>query len=519
MTDPDILARSTASGVASSGGRQRASKALHAPALLALIAAVGVTAARPPSGNQVQYLFYAYLDRNPELQADPLAVAPDPYPLFTALSEGALRVGGIAVVALLSTVLVFIASLALLRLVDRAGGGPLAGWLTVAAVVITPHVLQVPNVWDGLGGQYVLAREHFLQPSSFGVLLFVWLCREWSVAQGAPRDLRWDGPAALAAAAAVVFHPTYLSAFAAILAAAAAADVVTRQGLRPTLWRGGAFALGLAASLAANPGVLSTASSGGAAQAALERFAFERIAGHTLVQNWEATDLLILLGPLAIVLIAWRRQWFERAGWTAAFIAVITLACAITALWVQATHSTFVALAFPWRVSVCITPLAVGLLMAGIDKETRAVRWARHRVVLPAVVAIACLVAALGAATTVKDLIEPAPLSASAALARELPADGVGLAPVYDDDVRLAAPRAVWVDWKSPPYVGDALVQWWARIDAARAAYQEPGGVCRLAQREGLRWFIARDAGVDDCTGFELIARRGELAGWAAALR
>lgn len=154
--------------------------------------------------------------------------------------------------------------------------------------------------------------------------------------------------------------------------------------------------------------------------------------------------------------------------------------------------------------------------MAGIDKEMRAVRWARHRVVLPVVVAIACLVAVFGAATTVKDLTDPAPLSASAALARELPADGIGLAPVYDDGVRLAAPRSVWVDWKSPPYVGDALVQWWARIDAARAAYREPGGVCRLAQREGLRWFIAPDAGVDECAGFDRVARRGGLSGWAA---
>jgi len=69
---------------------------------------------------------------------------------------------------------------------------------------------------------------------------------------------------------------------------------------------------------------------------------------------------------------------------------------------------------------------------------------------------------------------------------------GIGLVPIYEQDVRLNADSPVYVDWKSPPYVGADLVEWWRRIDTVRRFTKSPESICQSPDFSSFEWAVVK---------------------------
>ncbi|MGD2026688.1 MAG: hypothetical protein PVI99_02645 [Anaerolineales bacterium] len=57
----------------------------------------------------------------------------------------------------------------------------------------------------------------------------------------------------------------------------------------------------------------------------------------------------------------------------------------------------------------------------------------------------------------------------------ETPPDSLLVIPLRGGDYRLGARRAVYVDWKSHPYLGEEVLEWWARVAFVRSFYDLTG--------------------------------------------
>lgn len=479
--------------------------------LLAVAFAVAHTQSPLYYSNQNQYLLHgAALGGHGHLAGDWLAATADPTPLFSALVAGAYRTHPFALHAAHFALLMgyFLAARGVARAVPgfpdtRAARVAFAALFTAAHAALlrwaSVRLTGTDYPWylqAGVAAQYLLGPG--VQPSAFGVLLL-----------GACAALA-RGRAALAcglAAGACWFHATYLLPAALFVAGALVALV--RAGAPRRAAACGALALALAV-----PVVWYAAAHFGPfdpnAAEAQRVLVTVRIPHHCVAARWFDAVAGAQLVWAGVALVLLRGTALGRALAVAA-----AGGAALTALVAgrEAEVPGF-ALAFPWRVSVLLVPVATAVVCA------KALAWkppgARAATaagaVLGALAAGGAGVTALGLGYRTADEEEPlyewvrahagpgdvflipaafpkvsagrgAVSNTFAPPPRANP--DTNQIPVDLQRFRLKTGARVYVDFKSVPYAAAEVLEWQRRMRFAAAAFGG-GWSAEALRREGV---------------------------------
>ena len=305
----------------------------------------------------------------------------------------------------------------------------------------------VGGIWEyafdgGVAGQRLLGDV--LQPSGFGAFLLL------SVQQ----HLEGHGRRALVAAAvAATVHPTYLMV-AGILTAAYLLDAVRqRRRLSATLQTGGL------ALLLVTPILLYVGWNFLPASAEAQRILVSfRLPAHAVPAEWFDASTIAKLAWIGLALYVARST--RLAGVMAMSLGI---GVGLTLLQVG-LNSDALALAFPWRISTILVPLATAVLAAAAAGWI--VTGVRGRV-FQALVGLAIGFSVVGGvAASVLQAVqrEAAPERAVLQFVKTLDAPGqVYLIPPRLQDFRLVTGSPIVADFKSIPYRGDEVLDWYER--------------------------------------------------------
>jgi hypothetical protein len=484
--------------------------------LLAVAFAVAHTQSPLFYSNQNQYLLHgAALAHHGSLASDWLATTTDPTPLFSALAGAAFALHPFAL-QVAHFVLLMAYFLAARRLARAVPGVPdaRAARLAFAALFTAAHAgivryasVQLAGVdfpWylqAGVAAQYLLGPG--VQPSAFGVLLLA-ACA--ALAHGRART------ACALAALTCWFHATYLLPSALVVVGAMYALA------RESKWRG-AFQCGALALVLVVPPVAYSlwhfspfAPDSAEAQRVL---ALVRIPHHCVVARWFDGVAAVQLAWVALGLLLLRGTALGRALCVAALGGtLLTLAVAGR----EADVPGF-ALAFPWRVSVLLVPVATTVVCAKLLtlKPPGARGAALAGAALGALVTGGALVTALGLGYgTVKEeeslyawarehagpndvfLIPtafPKVSSGRGAVSNTFAPPPranpeTNQIPVDLQRFRLAGGARLYVDFKSVPYAAGEVLEWQRRM---RFAVDANGGAWSVEalKREGITHVVA----------------------------
>lgn len=458
-------------------------------AFVAVLAAT-VEYAQPFFENQNQY--FAHAVKYTALKPDWLSGTTDPYPAFSTLGAGLIwfsKTIGPVLAAYLCNVTALAAVFLFARRMKPKDGAdnelaPYLATLMVAATLVTvPGGFWVfhYSLFNGLGGQFIISKPSYFQPSAAGALLlfsfYLWIYRVDKV------QLSWPtfGLAALVTVAACVLHPTYLVASAIGLGLLAVLRlVVERRNRFFHYFAVGVLIVGFIAVL--NPAVFDIGRADAAYEAALTRFAYERIAGHSLWQEWQSINLVF---PLVIVGGAWAAFRLYGDKLLALWLGLALVVCLISALALPLLPTPKFVLMFPWRISVCLVPIGSAILARALAD------WILSRWLVAAwhVGVGAALLAISGISQTASHW-RAIDRDAAVSLLRSARPEGVGVTPVEQQLVRLNVPIPIYVDWKSPPYASNDLITWWRRVDQVNALYREPGRFCGAQFDQNIGWLL-----------------------------
>jgi hypothetical protein len=319
------------------------------------------------------------------------------------------------------------------------------------------------NFKDGLAGQYIFAG--YLQPSEFGILILAAIVLvQWE---------RWRIAIFLLGLAAAM-HSSYLL-HAGVLVAISLGWLL-RHGQR-SLVMPGAVVFGLLTAPFFLYGLTFMLSQPDSAEAA-RILAQERIPHHALPEVWFWDDDAVLgclmMGAAAGLLLLKNRgilRWIFAisVAYTAAGILLVCM-----------TDSNQLALMFPWRASVYLSPLSsvillsylgVWMLKAAARLDTRA--W----IIAEGLVLIALTIGFAAHAASGIQFPEPEKPTEEAAVARQVHAitgvDDIVVMPPTWGRFRLLAMRSIYVDEKSPPFLPREVLEWWRRLNAVREFYDQ----------------------------------------------
>lgn len=453
--------------------------------VLCLVACCDIVAA-PFIANQNQYLAHVLSNPGMNTVGDWFRNTVDPYPVFSVVAKLTYElagIGGFRIAAFSGTLVAVMSVFLLARILAKRINSPNAALLGTVAVGLTllPHT---PHAFEGIAGQYIISTPAYLQPSMFGCFLFLAIVCFFEVAakEKAPRKMLLGASFALAALSCAL-HPTYIVGATILLVAASATNFW--QGEKPQIFVFASAGIALIAlTVLANPALLSMAFSSDNYDAAVRRFTFERIPHHTRLLDWNPIDLIRISIAVISVHVAARKL---NHPWIAHFIAASLIVGAATTLIVLLSGNAKLALLFPWRVSVFIMPVSFTVIAVWIASEIERMaprwRWSRLAVISSAVAALYGCVATMQAKS-------PAQTDERTALVRAIHPIGTGLVPLDSANVRMNAPANIYVDWESPPYASNDLVEWWWRVDQVRQFEGNVDRFCSIKWHTPIRWML-----------------------------
>ena len=349
------------------------------------------------------------------------------------------------------------------------------------------RLMPMPNIplllQSGIAGQYVLGPV--FQPSLFGVFILL----------GIALFLSGKHYQAIAAVScAVLFHPTYVFVSATVVLAFAICSYA--NGVLRSLTLCALFAA-LVSPILFYALINFEFSSEETIRAAQHILVYERIPHHALLRQWATAgtwlQLAAIIGGIWVAArVARHRKLF--------LILLIPFLVALAGTAVQAVSgSQFLALLFPWRVSVLLVPMSTCLILSALVPFI--CRWlsganpALYRKLRAGAVVAVGAVALLGLSGTLlsfhKHQNDPAQKLFQWVRTHKRPGDCY-LVPVPDSrrsaaivtmEFRLATGVPVFVDWKSHPYKDVEVLEWHKRIQFARGLSNATG----LAKEEALR--------------------------------
>jgi hypothetical protein len=420
----------------------------------------GLAYAQSPlyTSNQNQYFLHGLAQAGVgHLTEDWLAGTADPTPLFSGLVALTARFLHPIVFYLYFLLLAAVYYHSLRRIAARLftlepsliAGGVFAALLFVAHSTALRFALGrgVGGIWEyafdgGVAGQRLLGDV--LQPSAFGVFLLL------SVQQHLEGRTR---RALLAAALAATVHPTYLLV-AGILTAAYALDAAREKRRLGAALQTGGLALLLVLPILIYVGWNFLPASA-EAQRILVSF---RLPAHTVPAEWFDAAAIAKLVWIGLAL------YLARSTRLAGVMAVsLGIGVGLTLLQVG-LNSDALALAFPWRVSTILVPLATAVL-AGAAAGWIATRLRGRALRVLVGLAIGFSVVSGTAATGLQELQRRgAPERGVLEFVKTTKTPGqVYLIPPRLQDFRLVTGAPIVADFKSIPYRGDEVLDWYER--------------------------------------------------------
>ena len=367
---------------------------------------------------------------------------------------------------------------------------------------------------DGVADQRLLGLV--LQPSAFGVLLAL------SIYLFLKDRPYW---AVLSAALAASVHPTYLLSAGALTAGflvtrllalrqnTTTPDAITANGQqkksalrRPPRWPVRimtALLPGFLALLAVLPILAYVYLNFGdtppeTTAQAQDILVHYRIPHHALVSWWfDATAIVKLTLMLSALILVRKQRLFWVLGIPFVIAATLTLAQVISG-------SNFLALLFPWRISVFLTPLSTTLILAWLvqqvtawlEKRATSTNWGnRASVAYPAPtsqqikpngvmgtvlrtssLALIALLVMAGLARIILDFQRKAQSPENPMLdfvAANHQAGEIYLTPIKMQEFHLLAKSPQYVDFKAIPYQDGDVLEWYRRIRLADRFYKQ----------------------------------------------
>ena len=318
---------------------------------------------------------------------------------------------------------------------------------------------------SGLAGQYVL--EHYLQPSTFGVLFLTSIAlfiygKEYQ--------------AILCAVGAATIH-TSLILHTGILTSAYMTTLLLEKRVSRALKIGAlAFVLSLPIVIyVANYFLFSDLrtihSIGQTISAEVRQPHHAKIS--VWFSRWSCVQLAIIFTGLLL-----SRQCQRLFT----VLAVCTVAVVSLTFLQMISGSLDLALLFPWRSSAWLVPLCTGLLLGNLSKCGHAIidkipvkhirEFSSMCVVLLSLL-FSVLVCVLGVQKTIMGIGTDVDHGSVASYAKMHSArHQAWLVPLNLERFRLATGLPIFVDWKSFPYRGSEIIEWCDRVQLAKAFYQ-----------------------------------------------
>ena len=330
----------------------------------------------------------------------------------------------------------------------------------------------------GVAGQRLLGQV--FQPSVFGVFLILsiyWFLRKRPFLSVVP------------IAIAIYFHPVYLLSGA--LLTIAYMWVLYREGRsikRP-------LQLGVTALLAVAPALAYTAyinwdPNPQIAQKALDILVNFRNPYHALITSWlNWTVLVQALVLLAGLILARRTRLFP-------ILVIVTLGMVVLTGIQAATNSEWLALIFPWRVSILLVPFGTTLVIAfvvskimdALEKPGTADRAATTASLLFIIVLMAVGAIRFQIESSRQASDPSRPMMAYVA-AHKSPGD-VYMVPAKMIDFRLVTGAPIYVDFNTTPDRDRDVLEWYRRLQKIYFFYGGSHDTCqslkRIAAQEGV---------------------------------
>jgi hypothetical protein len=385
--------------------------------------------------------------------------------------------------------------------------------------ILESFILSMPGMWeyasiikqnvlliDGVAGQYILGT--YFQPSTFGafVVLSIYLFIK-------------DKPflAVISLAIASTVHSTYLLSSGVLTATYMGIIVKKEKDYRKS------FLVGLTALVLVTPILIYFISNFSSTSPDIYAEAKDiivnyRIPQHTLISKWfdGTTVFQIFVVGLAIYLVR-RSKVFP--------ILLISFLTTLGLSGIQAlTGSQFLAVLFPWRISVYLVPIASAIIMAKLVSSVLGIvdkPLSRIERPLQAVLVGVILILGFSGVRQTNELryfprqgVTPAVNFVRSA---SEPGD-LYLIPIeYLSYFRLAARVPVFVDLKSHPYKDIEVIEWYDRLNRAYDFYTASGDeACTLLEgltdEYGINHVVFwSDSSTPDCGELEMVFSGGEV--------
>lgn len=326
------------------------------------------------------------------------------------------------------------------------------------------------RITDGVARQGLL--RHYLQPSTFGVLLIVSICLFVS---GRSRS------ATVVGAITPWFHTVYF--LPALVLTMVYVAVEWCRGLR----RRSLYIAIMAFFLALPPLIYVWWEFGSASVDELRRahaiLIHTRFPHHAEPQRWFGGWAVFQIGWVLLALLVARTD--RRLFITLA--ALFATGCMLTLLQVW-SRSDQLAMVQPWRLSVLLVPISTALLVGGLANALLS-RWQRNKRAMQLVrytslVLLSGLCVA-GVSSTISKVERSQRRNQLAEFAARQCVEGATfLVPLMWAEFRLDSRCPIFVDWKSHPYRADEVVEWFERTELVRAFYRGSPGDSAAALEE-----------------------------------
>lgn len=323
---------------------------------------------------------------------------------------------------------------------------------------------------EGLAGQPLL--RHYNQPSSFIVILLVSLC---AFLAGKRRV------AAVTAGLTPWVHPVFFLPAGTLTIAYMLIECRQRR-------MGQALQVGLLAFAIVLPPLLYTwvyfsPTTAEIASSANKVLVHLRFPHHADPKTWFGASSIFQLAWIIAGLIIARRNWKLYT----ILMTLFTVASILTLAQVLMESDTL-AMLQPWRLSVLLVPISTALLITSFThKVLSRARWTRayKKSILVASFALMAALFVTGVEYTFFRIERRKyPSELVNYISNQCCPDDTFLVPPQWQWFRLATRRPIYVDWKSHPYRDIDVLEWYERVQLARAFYdaEEGNAIAALEQ-------------------------------------
>ncbi len=327
------------------------------------------------------------------------------------------------------------------------------------------------KAWEKFGFYYSFggfaAFRYYTEPAAFSVLIFTALAllpyRRWRLA-------------AVLLGVAGLFHASFLMHTG--LIAGFLAVYLYFQGEKRTAWQVAMIYAGLALPLAL---YIATQLTDVHTAAANQILVFERVPHNALPQRWWNLTYVLhsIVVAIGVGVLVWRGRGVLR--WLVLFISG-TIAAGIGLVYL--TQNPNLAIMMPWRASGTVYAFAqLALLAAGVFGIVKVLeRISRRAAPFLLIVPLALLAWGIGLngllvpqADLRSDITSDPAYPFMLLIREETAPDALLITPLREEGYRLGVQRPLYVDWKSNPYRGADVLEWWQRVEFGRAFYAMKG--------------------------------------------